>query len=202
MQSPCFQNHWSNASRNVCQLASETPPKSDAGQNLTTGNPCSFSEVPVFAKLSYKTLQKDLVVHQQQPPGGTGISQVTLQKPSRDGWGPSCQNMEILSTLKWAKEVCGSRENHRIIEGGRDLCRLSGPVPLLKQVHLNPAAQDCVQRTLKYLQGRRLQSSVSHLCQCSVTLSVKQCFLLFIKSQKHFGWEGSLNHWNIIESNP
>ena len=38
----------------------------------------------------------------------------------------------------------------------RDLCASSSPTPLLKQGHLEQAAQDVVQADLEYLQRRRL----------------------------------------------
>ena len=39
---------------------------------------------------------------------------------------------------------------------GRDLCGSSSPTPLVKQGHLQQAAQDLVQAGLEYLQRRRL----------------------------------------------
>ena len=41
---------------------------------------------------------------------------------------------------------------------GRDLCGSSSPTPLLKQDHLEWAAQDRVQASLEYLQRRRIHS--------------------------------------------
>jgi len=41
---------------------------------------------------------------------------------------------------------------------GRDLCGSSSPAPLLKQGHLQQAAQDLVQAGLEYLQRRRLHN--------------------------------------------
>jgi len=41
---------------------------------------------------------------------------------------------------------------------GRDLCGSSSPTPLLKQGHLEQAAQDHVQAGLEYLQRRRLRN--------------------------------------------
>jgi len=41
---------------------------------------------------------------------------------------------------------------------GRDLCGSSSPTPLLKQDHLQQAAQDLVQAGLEYLQRRRLHN--------------------------------------------
>ena len=64
-------------------------------------------------------------------------------------------------------------QNHRIVEVGRDLCGSPSPTPLLKQGHLQQAAQDRVQVGLEYLQRRRLQG------QGSVTLRGKKFFLLF-----------------------
>jgi len=45
-----------------------------------------------------------------------------------------------------------------MVRVGRDLCGSSSPTPLLKQGHVQQAAQDCVQVGLEYLQGRRLDS--------------------------------------------
>jgi len=39
-----------------------------------------------------------------------------------------------------------------------NLWRLSGPKPLLKQGHLQPVVQDCIQITFDYLQGWRLHN--------------------------------------------
>jgi len=49
-------------------------------------------------------------------------------------------------------------QNHRMVGVGRDLCGSSSPTPLLKQGHLQQAAQDLVQAGLEYLQRRRLHS--------------------------------------------
>jgi len=49
-------------------------------------------------------------------------------------------------------------QNHRIFGVGRDLCRSSSPTPLLKQGHLQQAAQDLLQAGLEYLQRRRLHN--------------------------------------------
>ena len=42
-------------------------------------------------------------------------------------------------------------QNHRMVEAERDLWRSSGPTLLLKQGHLEPAAQDHVQTAFEYL---------------------------------------------------
>jgi len=47
-------------------------------------------------------------------------------------------------------------QNHRMVGVGRDLCGSSSPTSLLKQGHLQQAAQDVVQAGLEYLQRRRL----------------------------------------------
>ena len=49
-------------------------------------------------------------------------------------------------------------KNHRMLGVGRDLCGSPSPALLLKQVHLEQAAQDLVQASLEYLQRRRLHS--------------------------------------------
>ena len=49
-------------------------------------------------------------------------------------------------------------QNHRIIGIRRDLCRSSSSTSLLKQVHLDQAAQDIVQAGFEYLQWRRIHN--------------------------------------------
>jgi len=50
-------------------------------------------------------------------------------------------------------------QNHRMFGVGRDLCGSSSPAPLLKQGHLQQAAQDRVQVRLEYLQRRRIYNT-------------------------------------------
>ena len=45
-----------------------------------------------------------------------------------------------------------------MVQVGRQLLRSTSPIPLLKQGHLEPVAQDPVQSGFEYLQGRRLRS--------------------------------------------
>jgi len=49
-------------------------------------------------------------------------------------------------------------QNHRMLGDGKDLCGPSSPTPLLKQGHLQQAAQDFVQADLEYLQRRRIHT--------------------------------------------
>jgi len=49
-------------------------------------------------------------------------------------------------------------QNHRMFGVGRYLCGSSSPPPLLKQGHLQQAAQDFVQASLEYLQRWRIHS--------------------------------------------
>jgi len=62
-------------------------------------------------------------------------------------------------------------QNHRLVEVGRDLRRSSCPTLLLKQVHLEPVAQDNVQMAFEYLQGRALhnlsQKPVHEVLDCT-----------------------------------
>ena len=62
--------------------------------------------------------------------------------------------MKVASTSKAFTES----QNTRMVEVGRHLQRSSGPSPLLKQGHLQPAAQDHVQVAFEYLQGWRIHS--------------------------------------------
>ena len=49
-------------------------------------------------------------------------------------------------------------QNHRMVGIGRHLCGSPSPTLLLKQGHLQQAAQDCVQAGLEYLQRRRIHN--------------------------------------------
>jgi len=49
-------------------------------------------------------------------------------------------------------------QNHRMVGVGRELCGSSSPTLLLKQGHLQQAAQDLVQAGLEYLQRRKLHN--------------------------------------------
>jgi len=53
-------------------------------------------------------------------------------------------------------------QNHRVVEIGRGLWRLSGPTALLRQGHLGQVAQDHVQTAFEHLQGWRLHSLPGH----------------------------------------
>jgi len=57
---------------------------------------------------------------------------------------------------------------------------------LLKQGHLEPIAQDHVRTASEYLQGWRPATSLVNLCQCLVTLIVKQCFLMLRENPLYF----------------
>jgi len=52
----------------------------------------------------------------------------------------------------------GLTESHRMLGVGRDLWGSSSPMPLLKQGHLQQAAQDLVQVGPEYLQRKRIHS--------------------------------------------
>ncbi|KAJ7395215.1 hypothetical protein BTVI_157711 [Pitangus sulphuratus] len=57
--------------------------------------------------------------------------------------------MEILSKLSEERKCIGTgRKNHRILKVVGDLCKSSGPTPLLKQGHLAPIAKGQVQMAL------------------------------------------------------
>ena len=51
--------------------------------------------------------------------------------------------------------ACHPRGSCRMVDVGRDLQRSSGPIPLLKQGHLEPVAQECDQMASEHLQGWR-----------------------------------------------
>jgi len=54
-------------------------------------------------------------------------------------------------------------QNHRMVGVGRDLCGSSSPTLLLKQGHLQQAAEDLVQVGHEYLQRRRLHHLLGSL---------------------------------------
>ena len=87
-------------------------------------------------------------------------------------------------------------QNHRMLGVGRDLCGSSTPTALLKQGHLQQAAQDLVQAGLEYLQRRRIRNLPGHLAdklrthltlsreteKAMKTFNKKQAFFSFFKS--------------------
>jgi len=66
-----------------------------------------------------------------------------------------------------------------MVEVGGDVWRSSGPIPLLKQGHLEPLAQEHVWTAWSISKDGDPTTSLGKLPQCSVTLTVKKCFLMF-----------------------
>ena len=64
----------------------------------------------------------------------------------------------LVRAALWVVRFVTESQNHRIVGVGRDLCASSSPTPLLKQGHLQQAAQNLVQAGLEYLQRRRLHN--------------------------------------------
>lgn len=64
-------------------------------------------------------------------------------------------------------------------ESGRDLWRSSGPIPLLKQGNLQPAAQDHIQTAFDSFQHGRLHNISAQPVPLLSPLTVKQFFLMF-----------------------
>jgi len=50
---------------------------------------------------------------------------------------------------------------------------------LLQQGHIQLVAQDCVQMGFEYSGDGNSTASLGNLCQCSVTLTMRKCFLMF-----------------------
>ncbi|KAK4828311.1 hypothetical protein QYF61_025323 [Mycteria americana] len=57
-----------------------------------------------------------------------------------------------------------------------EVLQRSDHLPVLSKGHLELAAQDHVQMAFEYLQDST--TSLGNLCQCSITLTVKKCFLM------------------------
>lgn len=70
------------------------------------------------------------------------------------------------SSMTWEKGV--GLQNHNIVEVRRDLCKSSGSAPLLKQDHLEQAAQFCVR---------------CHLTQSNSYFNKEGCLYLLRKCQ-------------------
>jgi len=87
-------------------------------------------------------------------------------------------------------------------EVGRDLWKASCPTPLLKQGHLEPAAQDHVQKAFGYFQGGRLHSLPGQpVPVLGHPHSIKKCFLKFRRTSRvsvcaHCLWSW---HWAPLE---
>jgi len=81
--------------------------------------------------------------------------------------------------------ICTVNLYHRITEWltmEGTFWRSCGPTTLLNQGHLETVSQDHVQMAFEYLQGWRTHSLRRRLCQWSVTLTVKKCFLTLTKN--------------------
>lgn len=68
---------------------------------------------------------------------------------------PALSEPRVLGTI-WAREA--KQQNLGTVEARRDLWRSAGPNLVLKQGHLEQAAQDHGQMAFEYLQGNRLQN--------------------------------------------
>ena len=79
------------------------------------------------------------------------------QMMPKEGLRERVEHLEVFSGPCQGPGVTES-QNHRIVGFGRDLCGSSSPTLLLKQGHLQQAAQDLVQAGLEYLQRRRRAS--------------------------------------------
>lgn len=95
--------------------------------------------------------------------------------------------------------------NHRMVEFRRELWRPSDLTPLLKQEHLEQAAQDHVQMAIKDLQGGDYITSLDNLVKCSIILTVK-CFLMLKRELPVFqsvplvSCPVTEHHWNEPDS--
>ena len=78
---------------------------------------------------------------------------------------------------------CAKRWEHTITEVvkvGRNLWRSSCPIPLLKHGHLDPGLPRTMSRWLLNIsKDGGSTTSLSNLCQCLVTCTVKKCFPMF-----------------------
>ena len=78
-----------------------------------------------------------------------------------------------------SKVVCSS-QNHRIAGVGRDLKRPLSPTPLLKQVFYNKLHRWVSRQALDiFLEGDSI-TPLGNLFQCSVTLTIKKFFCMFV----------------------
>ena len=69
-----------------------------------------------------------------------------------------CRKKQNHSPYSFQCKMILVSQNPRLAGVGRDLCGSPSPTPLLKQGHLQQAAQDLVQAGLEYLQRRRLHN--------------------------------------------
>lgn len=75
----------------------------------------------------------------------------------------------------WLSLALAQSRNHRIVEVGRYFWEPSRSILLLKPGHLDLPAHDHTQMTFGCLQGWRIH----HLYGQPVTITAKQCFLIF-----------------------
>jgi len=85
-----------------------------------------------------------------------GLKGALLQRPNPVAAQlPLSRTSAVLLSLSDISRSSTEPHNHRAAEVGRDLWMSSGPTPLLKQGHLEKAAQDHAQMTFEYFQGWR-----------------------------------------------
>jgi len=70
-------------------------------------------------------------------------------------------------------------QNHRRVEVDRDLWGSSGPKALLRPDHLELIAQDHARQLLNISKDGDSAACLGNLRQCSVTFTIKECFLMF-----------------------
>ena len=91
--------------------------------------------------------------------------------------GGHCKAPDNSNCCRGPRRSITESENHRIVGVGRDLCGSSSPTPLLKQGHLQQAAQDLVQAGLEYLQRRRLHNLPGQPVPVHVPASPARCLV-------------------------
>jgi len=91
----------------------------------------------------------------------------------------SCKVLQTAKGLCFHEAVSESSQNHRMADSGGTSGSHPIQDPWLMQGYLETVAQDHVQTAFEYLQGWRLHNLSRQPMQCSVTLTVKTCFLIF-----------------------
>lgn len=103
------------------------------------------------------------------------VLSIFLTYPYPVPYNPSFESLTSQGFVCWHWRS----QNQRMSEFGRDLWRPSGPIPLLKQSHLDRLPRTMHRWCLNISRAGDSITSLCNLWQWSVILTVKKCFVMF-----------------------
>jgi len=124
-------------------------------------SPCSLIS---FCACFVEKLGKLILLDASLFPGGERssknvlISRMLVMDAENKTHACNTEAMTNVLSCGWLQYGIIESQNHRTVGVGRDLCGSSNRIPLLKQGHLQQAAQDILQAGFEYLQRRRIHN--------------------------------------------